>query len=296
MATSIQQPGSDLEMMSQTETEDTDSGEVTSESTASQSTSGLDTSDSTLDSSTSEDPVAVSYSKLNAMKPVNVSVDLTDVTELEDPDFGSGDSSTCSGHFKDNGCKNVENKTKILKKGLANLDFSSDWYNNECFSAYWKHYNEVMGWCNKHIAVYQKLIRKSSEKTSASTDQRFSSFEPYPQWYLSNSDCAPFLNHPCTYQQNIFGPGNLHKSSAKTSSRRKRKPRQRKPKHVSSSDMTSSETQTETSEEFQMEITQDMIDFFAKTQAHRKQRGKLNKSRHQKKISHCGIMFFFTVD
>lgn len=275
MAASIQQPGSDLEMMSQTETEDTDSGEVTSESTTSQSASSLDTSDSTFDSSTSEDPMAVSYSKLNAMKQVNVSVDLTDVTELEDPDSVSGDSSTCSGHLKDNNCKNVENKTKI-EKGLASLDFSSDWYNHECFRAYWKHYNEVMGWCKKHIAVYQKLIRKSSEKTSASTNQRFSSFEPYSQWYPSNSACTPFFNHP--YQQNMFRPGNLQKSSSKKS-RRKRKSRQRKPDHVSSSDVTSSETQTETSEEFQMEITQDMIDFFAKAQAHRKQRGKLKQVR-----------------
>lgn len=274
MAASILPSGSDLEMMSQTETEDTDSGEVSTEST-----STSETTESTLDSSTSEDPTDGSPVKLSGTKPVNVSIDLTDVTALEDNESVSGQNSSDDTQLRQASYSNKNRKTgNEGKTSLANLDFSNDWYNNKCFSKYWQHYSEAMSWCRKHIHVYQNLMRKTSPTASCV----FQQCGPFPQRCQSNLVYIPAWNHPYMCQQNnsINNSSSVKTNGSKRNHRRRRNAKHRKTKSVSSSEVTSSETQTETSEEFQMEITQDMIDFFAKTEAHRRERDEGRKAKN----------------
>ncbi|XP_060568027.1 gem-associated protein 8-like [Ruditapes philippinarum] len=281
MASKLLSGGSDQEMLSQTETEDTDTGEVSSDNVT-----GTDASGASLTSPTSAESSEDLTQGHRNRKLTNVSVDLTDVTALED-NASQGEDSLCDdvndgeeGGIHVGSTSDKQNSKKGT--GLMDIDFSKDWYNHKCFKSYWQHYNQVMSWCQKHTKVCDKLRNKSAGRGTAPT----SSWGPFSQPFYQNSFHMPSWNHPYNYNQyNSNKNTNVKRNSVSPNSRnacrsshRKRKNKHRKQKSASSSEVTSCETQTETSEEFQMEISQDMIDFFAKTQAHRKERDEARKA------------------
>lgn len=280
MANQLLSGGTDQDMLSQTETEDTDSGEVSSDSVT-----GSDTSGSSLTSTDSADSGKEIAEEQRVRKLTNVSVDLTDVTALED-NASQGEDSLCEdGNDGGKECINSSKKKQsgnsaTMKGGLYDIDFSKDWYNHDCFKSYWQHYNQVMSWCQKHNKVCDKLRKKCAGRGSTSASPGTTQWSPYSQYFHPYSFNVPSWNHTYLYQQhnsdkNTGERRNSKGSNSKSkSSRRNRKAKHRRQKSLSSSEVTSCETQTESSEEFQMEISQDMIDFFAKTQAHRKERGQ----------------------
>lgn len=275
MASLVQTAGSDQEMMSQAETEDTDTGDASYASVTSQCTKTSSTSDTNLDSTSSSDLEKCLNNKQCFTEPVTLSVDLTDVTELEDNVSAVEDNA--SKHAKQ---ENVEKDKE--KVGFPDLDFTTDWYNHDCFKAYWEHYKQVMSWCGKHFEVYGDLMKQSAGRgRGAAARQGYSSCGPSNTFQYPNSMYMFPWNHPyANNHQNMYNNININRngfSSTNMNNMRKKKSKRRKAKSSNSSEGTctcSEETQTETSEEFQMEITQDMIDFFAKTQEHRRQRGK----------------------
>lgn len=272
MASLVQPAVSDQEMMSQTETEDTDNGDASYASVTSQSTKTSSTSDSNLDSMSSNDLEKCLNNKQCFTEPVAHSVDLTDVTELEDNASAVEDNNPS----KRSKHENVEkDKDKV---GFPNLDFTTDWYNHDCFKTYWEHYRQVMSWCGKHFEVYGDLLKQSAGRGRGSVaGQGYSSRGPFDRFQYPNSVYTLPWNHPyVNNHQNMHSNVNITRNGCRSTTvnnRRKKKPKRHKAKSSNSSTC-SEETQTETSEEFQMEITQDMIDFFAKTQEHRRQRGR----------------------
>lgn len=263
MASIVQSAVSDQEMLSQTETEDTDSAETVSES----KTGTSSTFDTSLDSTSSEDNTPTTGTEQDDEKQACVSVDLTEVTELEENSSVVGENSEY-----DTKSTKRRNKDSVKSSKFPNLEFSKDWYKHDCFKAYWKHYNQVMSWCGKHFEVYNKLSKKSTRHENK-RKQVYPSVD-YRNMYQ--------LYHPYMYMTgypNTMSSGTRYYQPNSSENTFNRKTRKQKHHHRhSESEVISSETQTETSEEFQMEITPEMLDFFAKTQEHRRQREEAKKA------------------
>ncbi|KAK6173870.1 hypothetical protein SNE40_017250 [Patella caerulea] len=136
------------------------------------------------------------------------------------------------------------------------------WYNDKCFARYWRHYHQVMGWYQKHLHVYKSMQQPR---------------------YSDSFTFRPYQSHRRNNQ-----PKEHHHHHHRTKKHRRSKHKSKKPcesdrEHGESSSLGNQEEPmsgteageavgTSEKEEFEMEITDDMLQFFAHSQQHRKER------------------------
>lgn len=190
---------------------------------------------------------------------------------------------SASGHAKQHppgkSSRGTEKPTNPLGKGVPFpnlLSAPGNWYEHSCFSHYWRHYQFVSMWCQKHMEVYRTVSQHHSRVTAQ--------------------------QQAAKEQKRRFGQGEANLFKKPTSSRtiRNRKARRRRKaakkrirmavqnaelagmnSSMSSEDVHVKEEADEegetnesaTEEDEHMEITEEMLDFFAHTHRHRKERG-----------------------
>lgn len=159
-----------------------------------------------------------------------------------------------------------------------------DWYLDPRFQRYWKHYHQVMNWYHKHLETYQMLTSRltpGGATQSRSTKPNMSRFNPYASFHHSAVSQRPRLPLESTYptwmsfnqqSQQVNTGTNPSKSSSYTS------------RDTASSDLESSsclegaESKLAIAinpEQFEMEITDEMVEFFAQSRKHKKERGNI---------------------
>ncbi|XP_052283218.1 gem-associated protein 8-like isoform X2 [Dreissena polymorpha] len=195
--------------------------------------------------------------QMSFMRPCNgnASVELTEVSDLD-----NGTSIVTSESDSQENVKPTSSNSPL--RFLERINFgASDWYKHRSFQPYWDHYEHVMGWCQKHYETCNKL----------SHIQNSSSFNSYPMYMSEMPNMFPHYK----YQHGGSHTGSVTGSEKSLQRRRRRGGRkQKKRKHNFSC---SDSVGTQTHSEFEMEITQDMIDFFAKSAQHRRLRDEAKK-------------------
>lgn len=199
---------------------------------------------------------------------VETEASITSVTELsnaEESNYAEADTVT---------------KTKLnMFSGLPDFGGKSDWYKHKCFKSYWDHYNYVMSWCKKHYETYNKLKERQNSQRNMQRNQK-NCYTQYP-WHNGVHSYHPYF-HGFPWQ-----PGQ-HQGQGQTEVKvskplRSRRSREKNKEKIDSAVMeeemehTDKQSGVSGSDAFEMEITEDMIEFFSKSQAHRKQRDEKKK-------------------
>lgn len=188
------------------------------------------------------------------------------------------DSSESSG-----GSKSSESQNKNGNNKTHSSD-SEHWYLHPRFKSYWKHYNYAMSWCQKHKSVVNHLRQKHLART------KFYSFPyNYPvsayNYHVGQNHLYSGFGHGHGFSKkssHVYTPYNFGNNIGRG--------RGRGVNNVKTSGYYSSNGETNTtnsskddsteqsgtsysdSEEFEMEITNEMLQFFAKSQKHREER------------------------
>lgn len=160
-----------------------------------------------------------------------------------------------------------ETLTNGNKLKLPKFD-GPDWYMNSCFQRYWQHYYHCMDWCQKHKNVARNLaISPGGPVGFASTaSTRGTSYK----W--------PNMGYPS--RENPYNVGARHRGRKRMKGRgRGHIPQttERTGDIVMDKSVNHDEEQQVSdndSEVFEMEITEDMVEFFARSEQHKKERGR----------------------
>lgn len=155
---------------------------------------------------------------------------------------------------------------------LPNVN-TQNWYLHPLFQRYWKHYAHAMAWCQNHQIVTHKL-----QQNGHPVYQRHS--QPYSRNCVSNKNRGNLK----TSKQPMFKMPKLQNENKLTRSKKNEK----KQYNVSFSEESTACEDTHLSdadsEVYEMEITEEMADFFAQSQKHRKERGTIHTSMFTKLI------------
>lgn len=176
----------------------------------------------------------------------------------------------------------TENVTKTKRNkfsGLPDFGGKSDWYKHKCFKRYWDHYNYVMSWCTKHYQMYNKLKEKQRQNYQRKEIQRHQRtfYSEYP-WHYGDYAYHPYFHgSPCQSDLPQSQGWSGVKVSKTARSRRSREKKIDSSMMEEDTEHTDKQSGVSGSDAFEMEITEDMIEFFSKSQAHRKQRDEKKK-------------------
>ncbi|XP_060065863.1 gem-associated protein 8-like [Ylistrum balloti] len=209
------------------------------------------------------------HSKMKEMDQDSLSFDLS---KSDSQDFDLSISSLDKENIKDE----TLTSTKV-KKSIPNCD-KPDWYLQPCFNNYWKHYYHCMAWFNRHNSVTKRMAQPQQSMGGYPLGGHFSMASmPWAGTGLSykwpNSGFPP--------RENPYHMGGRQRGK----NRPRRNGRGRRGAYhqgnsngqisTGDKDSTSQETQhgsDSESEVFEMEITDDMVEFFAKSEQHKKER------------------------
>ncbi|XP_069746053.1 gem-associated protein 8 [Narcine bancroftii] len=61
-------------------------------------------------------------------------------------------------------------RMRIASKGVRMEQTSDLWYNHRMYSRFWQHYQQAMGWLQKHRRAYRKAIRSFEHLTQYNTE------------------------------------------------------------------------------------------------------------------------------
>ncbi|WAQ98161.1 GEMI8-like protein [Mya arenaria] len=242
------------------------------------SQSGTDIGNGSNDESTT--PTGETVTEDSEDGVCNISIEFTEVSDLDptllDTEYTGSDYD-----------ESKPEQPKIDKfQFLQDIDFSSrNWYRNDCFRAYWEHYSQSMSWCQKHFQTYNNVFKR--------TRSQFAQHSPFPSFVNPNQypsfNCDFNFVRPSQYPSSNSGRsnrvpseiGSISEASTGSKSRpRRRRGGKKKSKNKANSDINSTTPDAGTTgSEIEMEITQDMIDFFAKSDEHRRQRVKVGGER-----------------
>ncbi|XP_025087556.1 gem-associated protein 8-like [Pomacea canaliculata] len=145
---------------------------------------------------------------------------------------------------------------------------SEHWYQNRCFNHYWHHYYFVSLWCQKHMEVYRGVHEQFSSQSN-------------------NSEVTTSINEA---DKGVFKKPVSVKTHRNRKARRRRKEAKKRMRlafsHAetmnSSSNSLDEEDATDTATDdvdfaVKMDISEEMLDFFAHTHKHRAERDELKK-------------------
>lgn len=178
------------------------------------------------------------------------------------------------------------------------------WYQQDCFKPYWQHYHFVSLWCQKHMEVYQ-TVRQQYAKTLSTNAMSF-----------ANGTFPLASNLKPVYQQAEYvfkKPSVSRKTQRNRKARRRRKEMKKRmmmslrssvttesdssqaeKKERETTDVSMDEEVTdstvEVTTEVHMEISEEMLNFFAHTHKHRLEREASKKSaKTNKEEKHVNI-------
>ncbi|XP_063415741.1 gem-associated protein 8-like [Mytilus trossulus] len=147
--------------------------------------------------------------------------------------------------------QNTPNNTE-----LPNLS-SQDWYLHPLFQGYWRHYAHAMSWCQTHRIVTQKLLQNQQQIHQRHSQPYSNSFNPKRKSKNLKTSKHPMFKKP---KSKVEAPI----------------PKERRKQNVSFSEESTTCDDTHLSdtgsEVYEMEITDEMVDFFAQSEKHRKER------------------------
>ncbi|KAL8573238.1 hypothetical protein ACOMHN_006649 [Nucella lapillus] len=162
------------------------------------------------------------------------------------------------------------------------MSMQGKWYEHECFNHYWRHYHFVSMWCRKHMQTYRTVLNQYNNTLSHMHPHTAAGQSP-----ANNSQATPVFKKPVS-----------KKTVRNRKARRRRKiAKKRNQEAVKSAELTGRDSTLsqlsedddgtgETTEsaaegavkEEDMEITDEMLDFFAHTHRHKQEREALKKS------------------
>ena len=190
---------------------------------------------------------------------------------------------------------NRKSSWKTFCENFPNLN-QGQWYSLDCFNSYWKNYEQVMSWYRKHLVVSNKLQRRfgSQQRLPASSSQPYvPPYQPYPvdPWY---PDCSQYPGYSINQQQSLgqyYSYSNGPKKANKRGKQKRKQSRARKKKRDKAAKLDSIPSDKDDVEDFEsssltkvtetdesnmdFEITDEMLDFFAHSEKHKKERGSM---------------------
>ncbi|XP_067661178.1 gem-associated protein 8-like [Haliotis asinina] len=201
--------------------------------------------------------------------------------------------SDCSSSTTSASTSAKEGKKKDIFSNLPKFD-TQDWYSHKCFNRYWRHYGYVMNWYKKHGHVQRSLQKNLSYHRSYPAYQIAYSYPSFSYQPYSHPYSHPFM-HPYSHAQYMHrqtpvmtrrGRGRAKCGVSKTMSQRS-VPVKRK-QGDSDMDIESDFADAvevgdddvacdvmpgeDVASQVEMEISDEMLDFFATSQKHRQQR------------------------
>lgn len=160
------------------------------------------------------------------------------------------DCTTSSFQDQDTPVKYTAHRKSTLKHNINN-DPPYYWYADKCFRRYWQHYVQVMQWYQKHMFAYSSLTGCPRYRDSVPNVPRSDGL-PNSPWYS--------LYNPNSRRSSSQHLQNTKREKCKNDKKRSRSRKRRKKNAFD--------------EQYHMEISADMIDFFKHSQRHRAERGK----------------------
>ena len=291
---------SDLDLTSQTETEDTDTGDLEESGTTFSSSDGSDSTLSTMSSSN-----ASKMSKENGLSNMNsvsstdgststgndeqvdisnsdfafkypslpkASYDLTEVSELSDVDL----SSVCNQKSPTKTQHGEENAGLRDQKTFQFPDFQAmkgAWFTHPCFKRYWDHYSSVMTWCKRHSHAHNSISQKNRSQSTCIPPQDFNQISDMLSWQQYYLNSYYFGTSQFPWNGN-FNRRDSTRSTAKASKKKRRKKKNAKSRSGGGQGQSKcSEEDADSAETFEMEITDEMMEFFKQSEEHRRTRG-----------------------
>lgn len=191
---------------------------------------------------------------------------ITTVTELSNAEESNADIL---------GEKESLNKTKNMFSALPQLGGKLDWYKDKCFKRYWDHYHYVMSWCQKHYETYNRLKERQFVSQNVHRTQR--NWHSYQPWHNCIPPSHPYWNSFPWQQGHGQIDSKANKRSRKRGSRQKKEQKDPKLKEMDKEGTDEEQIGVLGRDSFEMEITEDMIKFFSKSEEHRKQRDERKK-------------------
>lgn len=170
---------------------------------------------------------------------------------------------------------------------VSNVEMPERWYNDALFSRYWKHYKLAWGWYKYHCHVSNmraRYLMRPSSTPSTSLPQG------PPESSVSGSCKNPSGDSRSLVSQTRSSSSRSSSKRYRRRLKRKRLKRRKRALEAAQQRMVESSGATvgddceqdgvvmdDDDDFFEMEITPEMMEFFAKSAKHRKDRGKLIK-------------------
>ncbi|KAL3880844.1 hypothetical protein ACJMK2_033050 [Sinanodonta woodiana] len=236
----------------------------------------------------------------NPLADLDMSILSDSVTENAQLSEVESDSITdVTGLSKSENVSFIESETESTQENSSQRTFNSniqqgnnlsDWYNRRCYQRYWQHYHFAMSWCKKHFEAYKYFCNSCGQTYWENTNSQFTTSHipgsnSFAQPQCSNRTIQAYTANNISQCKTTVQSDNSagSRNSRKRSRRRKKISRKKKmlleeknstPKDGLTDEMSVEEIKetVEDGESFKMEITEDMLDFFLKSQKHKQER------------------------
>lgn len=165
-----------------------------------------------------------------------------------------------------------------------------NWYEHECFNHYWRHYHFVSMWCKKHMETYKTV---SEEYNKRMTQQTATAQRP-----ANDINTAPVFKKPTSKKTIRNRKARRRRKIAKKRSQEALKKAEWAARESSMSQSSGVDRSGETTEsaaegaakDEDMEITDEMLDFFAHSYKHKQEREASKKVKEGgKEVKHVNI-------
>lgn len=207
----------------------------------------------------------------------------TGVKDSEDPSCSSClDSSSC---FTDESLDEASPQKRSKK--LSGFS-SQHWHMSRCFDRYWKHYYQSMAWCQRHFYIMRSM----------------SNFMNYTGHYqnMNSSRCTTpsvargqqFRFSPCQGRGRGRSRGIVRRGACQQNPGAGRQKGQSRASRVVDPDSHGG-GESDDSEVYEMELTEEMVQFFAHSEEHRKQRGEHQQTMESRVHTSCSIIILFFI-
>ncbi|KAK3611223.1 hypothetical protein CHS0354_002119 [Potamilus streckersoni] len=235
----------------------------------------------------------------NPLADLDISISDTVTENAQCSEVESDSITDVTGLSKSSNVSFIESDTETSQENSSQRTFNSnnqqdndlsDWYNHRCYHRYWQHYHFAMSWCKKHFEAYKYLCNNCGQTYWENTNDHSTTSHIPRNNFFAQPQCSNQNIQACTIKDisqcnttverdNFAGSRN----SRKRSRRRKKKTRKKKmlleekngtPKDLLTDEMSVEENKetVEDGENFKMEITEEMFDFFLKSQKHKQER------------------------
>ncbi|OWF52878.1 gem-associated protein 8-like [Mizuhopecten yessoensis] len=214
------------------------------------------------------------HTKIKEMDQDSLSLDLS---KSDSQDLDLSISSSDKENIKDETLTNTKPQSCLPK-----LD-KPDWYLNPCFQNYWQHYYHCMAWFHRHNSVTKNLTQPQSTGGFPPGGPPAMARLPWAgvasSYKWPNSGCPPRENpyhmgarHRGKNRRKGNGRGRGHRGAQHHSHVRNTCNGQVLTEEKSLTSQENQQGSDSDSEVFEMEITDDMVEFFTKSEQHKKER------------------------